>query len=92
MTITQTVDIPADRRVFFDVPQEIPVGTTARCEIRWFPPKEEADDLDALLEEIRELCKDAPISVDSFLEERRREYELEEERYQQFVSRLKGGN
>jgi hypothetical protein len=40
MTIEQTVEIPADRRVFF-------------------------------LEEIWALCKDAPVTVDSFLEERR---------------------
>ena len=26
MTITQTVDIPADRRLIIDVPQEIPAG------------------------------------------------------------------
>jgi len=28
MTITQTVDIPADRRLVIDVPREIPVGKT----------------------------------------------------------------
>ena len=26
MTITQTVDIPADRRIFLDLPQELPIG------------------------------------------------------------------
>ena len=26
MTITQTVDIPANRRVFIDVPREVPTG------------------------------------------------------------------
>lgn len=26
MTVTQTVDIPASRRVFLDLPQELPVG------------------------------------------------------------------
>jgi hypothetical protein len=26
MTITQTVDIPADRRIFFEVPPQIPTG------------------------------------------------------------------
>ena len=28
MTITQTVDIPADRRLAIDVPSEIPAGAT----------------------------------------------------------------
>ena len=28
MTITQTVDIPADRRITIDVPQEVPEGRT----------------------------------------------------------------
>ncbi|GHT87623.1 hypothetical protein FACS1894137_15160 [Spirochaetia bacterium] len=34
MTIEQTVDIPADRRLMFDVPQDVPVG---RCRIVFFP-------------------------------------------------------
>jgi len=28
MTITQTVDIPADRRLTIDVPREVPTGRT----------------------------------------------------------------
>jgi hypothetical protein len=28
MTITQTVDIPADRRLIIDVPREVPTGKT----------------------------------------------------------------
>jgi hypothetical protein len=38
MTITQTVDIPADRRVFFEflAPKEIPAGT-ARVELKVTP-------------------------------------------------------
>ena len=28
MTITQTVEIPADRRLIIDVPDEVPPGTT----------------------------------------------------------------
>ena len=28
MTVTQIVDVPANRRVFIDVPSEIPVGKT----------------------------------------------------------------
>ena len=36
MTITQTVDIPADRRVFLDLPLELPVGR-AKVELSIIP-------------------------------------------------------
>ena len=42
MTMTQTVIIPADRRILLDVPPEIPAGETARFEINWFPVNNEA--------------------------------------------------
>ena len=73
MTITQTVEIPADRRITFNLPRDIPTGTTARFELIWFPVKKASNDIDDTLEKIRELCKDAPISVDSFLDERRKD-------------------
>ena len=36
MTITQTVDIPADRRLVIDVPREIPAGR-AQVELKVIP-------------------------------------------------------
>jgi len=42
MTITQTVEIPPDRRITLEVPREIPTGTTARFELIWFPVNNEA--------------------------------------------------
>ena len=33
MTITQTVEIPADRRITLEIPREIPTGTKARFEL-----------------------------------------------------------
>ena len=42
MTITRTVEIPADRRITLEVPREIPAGTTARFELIWFPGNNEA--------------------------------------------------
>ena len=33
MTITQTVEIPADYRISLDVPRSIPIGIKARVEI-----------------------------------------------------------
>jgi len=86
MTITQTVEIPADRRITFNLPREIPTGTTAHFELIWFPVKNTSDDIDDTLERIRELCKDAPISVDSFREERRRDLEMEEAKFQRYMT------
>ena len=43
MTITQTVDIPANRRITLEVPSQIPTGETARFEIIWFPVNNEAN-------------------------------------------------
>ena len=45
MTITQTVDIPADRRVFFEflAPREIPAGK-ARVEVKVTPVVEKQTD------------------------------------------------
>jgi hypothetical protein len=84
MTIEQTIEIPANRRITFDVPPQIPTGSTARLELIWFPQRNKADEFKSSLEKIRKLCKDAPISVDSFLEERRRDNEIEEERFRKF--------
>ena len=41
MTITQTVDIPADHRLTIDVPREIPAGPTV---IAFTPAPKSADD------------------------------------------------
>ena len=42
MTMTQTVIIPADRRILLDVPPQIRVGETAYFEINWFLANKEA--------------------------------------------------
>ena len=39
MTITQTIDIPADRRITLEVPREVPVGRTVLI----FAPATETD-------------------------------------------------
>ena len=33
MTITQTIEIPADYRIFLDLPKSLPVGVKARVDI-----------------------------------------------------------
>jgi len=34
--MTQTVKVPADRRIILDVPPQIPAGETARFEVIWY--------------------------------------------------------
>ena len=86
MTITQTVEIPADRRITLSVPPQIPTGATARLEVIWFPPKKQSNSLDNALEKIWTLCKDASITVDGFLEMRRQDRELEEKQYRKIMA------
>ena len=79
MIIKQTIEVPENRWNILDVPPEIPVGATAQFELSWTPPSgEPTANLDAVLDKIWELCKDASISVNSFLEMRRQDRELEE--------------
>jgi hypothetical protein len=92
MTVTQTVEIPADRRITLEVPREVPVGKTARFEIHWFPQEKAVNNLDVALERIWMLCKDSPVTVDSFLEMRRQDKELEETQYRQFFSNFGDDN
>ncbi|MCL2800838.1 MAG: hypothetical protein FWD28_03660 [Treponema sp.] len=86
MTISQTIDIPADRRITLEVPREIPTGTTARYELVWFPVTKTANNLNTTLEKIQELCKNSSITVDSFKEMRRKDKELEENQYRRLFS------
>jgi hypothetical protein len=67
MTVTQTVDIPADRRIMLEVPREVPPGKTilAFTPVEAKPKKERtfgcakgqfkiADDFDAPLEDFKD--------------------------------------
>jgi len=92
MTIEQTVTIPSDHRLTFEVPPQIPAGATARFELFWSPQKEAGNNLDAALERIWALCKDSSVTVDGFLEMRCRDNELEENEYRQFISMSGDGN
>jgi hypothetical protein len=79
MTLTQTIEIPENR--WIRVPQEVPTGSV----ILTFKPVEKQprmkkSDLDALIGEIQAICKDAPISTETFREERRRDLELEQQK------------
>ena len=88
MTITQTIKVPADRRITFEVPPQIPAGEIARFEIIWFPVRQTINSLDETLTEIQELCKDIPVSMNSLREERYRDMELEEAKWQKYSAGL----
>jgi len=92
MTIEQTVTIPVDHLLHFEVPPQIPAGATARFELFWSPRKEEANSLDTVLDKIWAICKDSSVTVDSFLEMRRRDNELEENQYRQSFPKAGGNN
>jgi len=70
MTITQTIEIPADRRITFEVPREVPTGTTARVEFNIIPfvKKEEkpalttSPKLNITIKELDEMLENCPIT------------------------------
>jgi len=81
MTITQTVEIPADRRVNIEFPKEVPTGRTSIV-IQFPTQKREkhktVEEMHASLEKVRAILRDAPIlSNESFEEMRRQDLELE---------------
>jgi len=86
MTITQTIDIPADRRITLEVPREIPTGSTARYELVWVPLNKTTNNLNTTLEKIQNLCRNSSITVDNFKEMRRNDNELEEKQYKRLFS------
>ena len=92
MTTTQTIKIPADRRIILEVPPQIPSGITARFDIIWFPVNNTVNNLDTSLKKIQTLCKNTSISVDSFREIRRKDKKFEENQYQHFVTGFETSN
>jgi len=92
MTITQTIEIPADRRITFNLPSEATAGTTARFELTWFSPKKEIKNIKTTVKEIQELCKNIPLSADDIREERRCDLDMEEEKWRKFTAGLGDAN
>jgi hypothetical protein len=81
MTITQTVDIPASRRVFLDLPLELPLG---RARVTVTPEAEPAAvNRYAAVENLRGLAKrmGSTLTVERFLEMGHEEIEREEAEY-----------
>jgi hypothetical protein len=81
MTIEQTVEIPVDHRIFFDLPPELPVGK-AKITITSQPEKPAANIYDVVTK-LRGLAREmgSSITVEDFLEMRQEDLRLEEAKY-----------
>ena len=82
MIIEQTIEIPADRRIFLDLPPELPVG---RAKITITPqPDKPAANIYCTVTKLRGLAKKmgSTLTVEEFLEMRQEDLRLEEVEYQ----------
>ena len=81
MTIEQIVEIPADRRVFLDLPPELPVGK-AKITVTPQPEKPAATIYDAVTK-LRGLAKEmgSSLTVEQFIEMRQEDLRIEEKKY-----------
>ena len=84
MTIEQTVEIPADRRISLDLPPELPVGK-AKITITSLAEMPAADAYDAVTS-LQGLAKKmgSTLTVARFLDMRREDLNMEEEKNQRF--------
>jgi hypothetical protein len=82
MTVTQTVEIPADRRIMLEVPCEVPPGKT----ILAFTPI--ANTYKA--KNLRGLAKrmGSSLTTERFLEMKHEDLHLEEEKYRKFSQEI----
>ena len=84
MTITQTVEIPASRRLFLDLPLELPIG---KAKVTVTPQIESpAVNIHETATKLRGLAKKmgSTLTVESFIEMRQEDLRLEEEKFEKF--------
>ena len=84
MTIEQTVEIPASRRIFLDLPFELPVGKakitiTSQAKMSAGNAHEKVTALKGLAKKMG-----STLTVERFLEMRREDVRLEEAQYRRF--------
>jgi len=86
MTIEQTIEVPVNHRISLDLPLEMPVGK-ATITITSKAEKPAASAYGSL-ENLRGLAKKmgSTLSVDDFLEMRREDLRLEEEKFQRLFN------
>jgi hypothetical protein len=82
MSVTQTVEIPANRRITLEVPPEVPVGRVILTFTPAVSPDFDTTDTPrarnkAAWEKLRELTKDSKLTVESFLEMKNADRALE---------------
>jgi hypothetical protein len=84
MIIEQTVEIPADHRIFLNLPPELPVGK-AKVTITPQPEKPAANIYDAVTK-LRGLAKEmgSSLTVEGFIEMRQEDLRLEETKFRKF--------
>ena len=84
MTITQTIEIPASRRVFLDLPPELPTGK-AKITVTSQMEKPAANVYEAATK-LRGLAKKmgSPLTTERFLKMRQEDLRLEEEKIEVF--------
>ena len=84
MTIEQTIDIPASRRILLSLPFELPTG---KAKITITPQvKETSGNIYGTVENLRGLAKKmgSTLTVEHFLEMRQEDLNLEEEKIRVF--------
>ena len=84
MTITQTIDIPASRRILLDLPFELPAG---KAKITITPQvKESSGNIYGAVENLRGLARKmgSTLTVERFLEMRQEDLNLEDEKFRSF--------
>ena len=87
MTIEQTVEIPASRRIFLDLPFELPVG---KAKITITSPAERlAANAHEEVTKLRGLAQKmgSTLTVERFLEMRQEDLQLEEAKYRRFFQK-----
>jgi len=78
MTIEQTVAIPADYRIFLELPRSVPIGVNARVSIS-IPTPESQSSIESgkPLKSFRGILKDRGISIERLRELQREDKALE---------------
>ncbi len=86
MTIEQTIEIPADHRIFLDLPLELPLGKV-KVTVTPQPEKPIANSHGAVAN-LRGLAKKmgSTLTVEDFLAMRREDLLLEESKYRRFFN------
>jgi hypothetical protein len=78
MTIEQTVEIPADHRLVFEIPPDIPEGRAKAALSLTFETAAVLQKKDASWRSLFGMCKDSGDTLAAYMERRRSESDLEQ--------------